>query len=152
MNVSAKVDYAMRALLTLAAWPTPGPVKGEMLAREQDIPLKFLENILIELRRSGIVRSQRGSEGGYWLARPADQISVADVIRAVEGPLAEVRGIRPEVADYHGPAAHLNQVWVAMRASLRLVLEPTSLADIVAGTLPAAAQRLMDDPEVWLSH
>ena len=131
MRVSAKVDYALRALAELAVAP-PGPVKGERLATAQDIPLKFLENILLELRRSEIVASQRGADGGYWLAKPAAEISLADVIRAVEGPIATVRGARPEDVAYTGAAAGLQDVWIELRRSMRGVLEETSLADLVA--------------------
>ncbi len=132
MRVSAKVDYALRALAELAVAP-PGPVKGERLATAQDIPLKFLENILLELRRSEIVASQRGAEGGYWLAKPPAEISLADVIRAVEGPIATVRGARPEDVEYTGAATGLRDVWIELRRSMRGVLEETSLADLVDG-------------------
>ena len=131
MRVSAKVDYALRALLELAAAP-PGPVKGERLAAAQDIPPKFLENILTELRRAEIVATQRGVEGGYRLARPADEITVADVIRALEGPIASVRGVRPEKVEYTGPAQALQSLWIELRAGMRFVLEGTTLADLVA--------------------
>ena len=131
MRVSAKVDYALRALLELAAAP-PGPVKGERLSSAQGIPPKFLENILTELRRAEIVATQRGVEGGYRLARPADEITVADVIRALEGPIASVRGSRPETVDYTGPARGLQGLWIELRASMRGVLEGTTLADLVA--------------------
>ncbi len=131
MRVSAKVDYAIRALAELAAAP-PGPVKGERLAEAQAIPLKFLENILTELRRAELVASQRGVEGGYRLARPAAEISLADVIRAVEGPIATVRGVRPEGVEYAGAAAALGEVWIELRTSMRGVLEETSLAELVA--------------------
>ena len=130
MRVSAKVDYALRALTELAASP-PGYVKAERLATAQQIPLKFLENILLELRRAEIVASQRGAEGGYRLAKPAGEISLAEVIRAVEGPIATVRGARPEDTSYTGPAAGLRDVWIELRASMRGVLEETSLADVV---------------------
>lgn len=132
MRVSAKVDYAIRALAELAVAPL-GPVKGERIANAQGIPLKFLENILLELRRSEIVASQRGAEGGYWLARPAADVSLADVIRAVEGPIATVRGARPEEVAYTGAAAGLREVWIDLRTSMRAVLEETSLADLVEG-------------------
>ena len=131
MRVSAKVDYALRALAELAAAP-PGPVTAERLATAQGIPLKFLENILLELRRAEIVSSQRGAEGGYRLAKPAAGISLAEVIRAVEGPIATVRGARPEDVEYAGAAAALREVWIELRASMRGVLEETSLADLVA--------------------
>ena len=130
MRVSAKVDYALRALAELAAAPT-APVTAEQLATAQEIPLKFLENILLELRRAEIVSSRRGAEGGYRLAKPADEISLADVIRAVEGPIATVRGARPEEAEYTGAAAALRDVWIELRTSMRGVLEETSLADLV---------------------
>lgn len=130
MRVSAKVDYALRALLELAASP-PGPVPAERLSTAQGIPPKFLENILLELRRAEIVASQRGVEGGYRLARPADEISVADVIRALEGPIASVRGVRPEEIEYTGPARGLQPLWIELRASMREVLEGTTLADLV---------------------
>jgi Rrf2 family protein len=130
MRVSAKVDYALRALLELAAAP-PGPVKGERLAKAQDIPPKFLENILAELRHAEMVASQRGVEGGYRLAKPAAEISVADVVRALEGPIASVRGVRPEEVEYAGPARSLQPLWIELRASMRGVLEQTTLADLV---------------------
>lgn len=131
MRVSAKVDYALRALAELAVAP-PGPVKAERLATAQEIPLKFLENILLELRRAEIVGSRRGADGGYHLAKPAAEVSLADVIRAVEGPIATVRGVRPEEVAYTGPAAGLRDVWIELRTSMRGVLEETSLADLVA--------------------
>lgn len=133
MRVSAKVDYALRAMAELAAAP-PGPTKGEQLAAAQEIPPKFLENILLQLRHAGLVASQRGAEGGYWLARPAAEISLADVIRAVEGPIASVRGVRPEQTSYTGAASALTEVWLELRSSMRGVLEGTSLADLVART------------------
>ena len=135
MRVSAKTDYALRAMAELAAAP-PGPVKGERLASSQEIPLKFLENILTELRRAELVASQRGAEGGYRLARPADAISLAEVIRAVDGPLANVRGERPDTVSYSGPAGPLQDVWLAVRTNLRAVLETVTLADLAAGRLP----------------
>ena len=130
MRVSAKVDYALRAMLELAA--AGGLVKGEQLATAQGIPQKFLESILIDLRHAELVSSRRGVEGGYTLARPADGISVADVIRAVEGPIATVRGARPEDVEYVGAAAGLRPVWLDLRSAMRDVLEQTTLADVVA--------------------
>ena len=135
MRVSAKTDYALRAMAELAAAPA-GQVKGERIATAQGIPLKFLENILTELRRAELVATQRGAEGGYRLARPADEISLADVIRAVDGPLANVRGERPDTVTYVGPAKPLHDVWLAVRANLRAVLETVTLADLAAGRLP----------------
>ncbi len=130
MRVSAKVDYAIRALAELAAAPA-GPVKAERLAAAQGIPPAFLENILLELRRAELVAGQRGPEGGYRLAKPASDVSLADVIRAVEGPIATVRGVRPEEVAYTGAAAGLQDVWIELRTSMRGVLEETSLADLV---------------------
>ncbi len=149
MYIPAKVDYAIRVLLTLAAAPAGSAIRGELLAKAQGLPVKFVENTLVELRRQGIVTSQRGSEGGYRLARPADQIAVADIFRVLEGPLAEVRGIRPENTEYDGPAAHLQQVWVAVRAALRLVLESVTLADVLAGELPTPVEELLAMPDAW---
>jgi Rrf2 family protein len=152
VRVTAKVDYALRAAVELAAAEGHGPVKGERIAQSQEIPLKFLENILLELRHHGLVQSQRGAEGGYWLARPAESINVADVIRAVEGPLANVRGARPETLDYDGAAESLKDVWIAVRANLRAVLESVSLADLAAGNLPDGIGEITSDPEAWQSH
>ena len=148
VRVTAKVDYAVRALLELTE-AAEGPVKGERIAHAQEIPLKFLENILIDLRHAGIVRSQRGAEGGYWLARAADQIYLGEVIRAVDGPLASVRGEAPEDLDYDGAAEHLQTVWIAVRASLRAVVDELTLADVVAGRLPDNLRRLIDAPDAW---
>ena len=148
MRLSAKVDYAVRAAAELAAAPE-GPVKGETIAAAQGISLKFLESILSELRRTGIVASRRGTDGGYWLAKPAAEISVADVMRAVEGPLASVRGEAPERVSYNGAAEALPRVWIALRSNLRAVLEHVTLADIVAGKLPSEIERLADDPDSW---
>ena len=151
MRVTAKVDYAVRAALVLArvGLAEGGPVKGERIGQDQDIPVKYLENILSELRQAGLVRSQRGAEGGYWLARPPAEISIADLIRAVEGPLATVRGERAEQLDYDDDTAVLQDMWVAVRASLRSVLEQVTLADLVAGELPPHVQKLVDDPDSW---
>jgi Rrf2 family protein len=148
MYISARVDYATRALLLLAA-SDGQPVRGEVLATTQGIPVKFLENTLVDLRRAGLVASQRGRDGGYRLARPASAITVADVIRALEGPLAEVNGVRPEFTSYEGPAEHLQDVWVAVRAALRAVLEGVTLADVIAGRLPRSVKRLLEQPGAW---
>jgi Rrf2 family protein len=145
VQISAKADYAVRALTELAARRN-GPVKGDRLAEAQQIPPKFLEAILAQLRQAGLVQSRRGAEGGYWLARPPAQIRLADIIRAVDGPLASVRGQRPETVAYNGAAARLTQVWVALRASLRVVLEEVTLADLLTGQLPPEVQALAADP------
>ena len=152
VRVSAKADYALRACIQLAAAEGEGHVKGEQVAQAQDVPLKFLENILGDLRQAGLVRSQRGAEGGYWLARPADEITLAEVIRAVEGPLANVRGVRPDSVVYPGAAEPLRDVWVAVRASLRSVLEAVTLADVAGGELPTVVRDLVADPEAWAPH
>ncbi len=152
MRISAKADYAVRAAVELAADRSEKPVKAERVATAQGIPLNFLENILGELRHAGIVRSHRGAEGGFRLARPAEELTVADVIRAVEGPLASVRGGHPEDVAYAGAAAALPRVWIAVRANLRQVVEHVTVADIAAGALPAAIDRLAEDPEAWVTR
>ena len=151
MRISARADYAVRAAVELAA-AGGGPVKGEALATAQGIPPKFLENILGDLRHARVVRSQRGAEGGYWLARRADQISVADIVRAVEGPLATVRGEPPEDVGYGGAAEPLQQVWIAVRKSLRDVVEHVTVADIASGKLPARIAEMARDREAWITR
>lgn len=151
MHISAKIEYAVRALLVLAA-AEGGPLSGATLAQAQGLPPKFLDGILAELRRSHIIVSQRGSDGGYRLARDASQIALADVIRAIDGPLAAVRGEHPEVTTYAGPAEHLQDVWIAIRATLRSVLETTTLADVVSGKFPQNVRRLVADPDAWVSR
>ena len=148
MRISAKVDYAVRAAIELAAVGGE-PIKGEAIAEAQDIPLKFLENILGELKHTGIVSSRRGAQGGYWLAKDADDVSLADIVRAVEGPLATVRGQGPESLTYRGEAEPLQKVWIALRANIREVMEDTSLADVVAGKLPAEVRELSEPAEAW---
>lgn len=150
MRISAKADYALRACVELAAAEGEGAIKGERIAQAQEVPLKFLENILGDLRHAGVVRSQRGVEGGYWLARPAVEITLADVIRAVEGPLANVRGQAPEQLEYPGSAEKLREVWVALRANVRGVLEQVSLADVAGGELPAHVEELTRDADAWV--
>lgn len=154
MQVSARADYALRASSELARAKVEGtgPLKGEKIAAAQGIPKKFMENILLDLKHHGLVRTQRGASGGYWLAMPADEISLADVIRAVEGPLANVRGEWPEAVEYTGAAERLREVWIAVRANLRAVLETVTLADLVEGSLPPAVSRLTDSPEAWVHH
>jgi len=151
MHVTAKVDYAVRAVVELAA-ASEGPVKGDAIATAQGIPLRFLENILAELRNAGIVRSQRGAEGGYWLARPAAEVTLAEVIRTVEGPIASIRSARPDEVSFPGAAAPLQEVWIALRANIRAVLEKVTLADVVAGELPDEVLALTEQPEVWQAH
>jgi Rrf2 family protein len=149
VRTTARADYAVRAAVELAAAAGDSPVTAERIAQAQGIPLNFLENILLDLRRTGIVESRRGQAGGYLLARPADEISVADVIRAVEGPLANVRGISPDALDYAGSAEKLRDVWVALRASVRNVLEQVTLADVAGGGLPAHVIDLTRDAGAW---
>jgi Rrf2 family protein len=151
MKVTAKADYAVRAVLELGA-AEGALVKADLIAEAQDIPRHFLDNILTDLRRSGIVATQRGADGGSRLARPAKLITLADVMRAIEGPLAAVRDNRPETLSYQGPAEQLPVVWIAVRAALRGVLEKVTVADVVAGKLPRRVVRLGEDPEAWKSH
>jgi Rrf2 family protein len=152
MKISAKAEYAVRAAVELAAASGDKPVKAERLATAQEIPLNFLENILGELRHAGVVRSQRGAEGGFRLARPPEEVTIADVIRAVDGPLASVRGGPPEHVTYAGAAEPLTNVWIAVRASLRGVLERVTLADLAADKLPAHVRKLAEDPEAWVTR
>jgi len=148
MRVSAKVDYALRAAAELAS--TGGePTKRDAIAAAQGIPVPFLEQILLALKHAGIVRTRRGPEGGYWLARDAAEITLADVIRAVEGPLANVQGARPEDVAYTGAATPLRGVWIAVRANLRAVLDEVTLADLAAGRLPPRVVALTQDPAAW---
>ena len=146
MRLSARGDYAVRAAAELAAadgaW-----VKAAAVARAQQIPPRFLENILVALRRAGLVESRRGSEGGFKLARPPAQITVADVIRATEGPIANVRGQRPDAVRYRGTAVPLQDVWIAARANLRAVLEAVTLADVADGVLPPAVTEIAQRPD-----
>ena len=151
MRVSAKADYAIRAAVELAA-RGDGPTKGDVIADAQQIPPHFLENILADLRNAGIVTSRRGADGGYWLARPAGEIALADVIRAVDGPLANVRGVRSEQLEYQGSAEKLLDVWIAVRASLRNVLEQVTLADVASRSLPASVAELAASPDAWEPH
>jgi Rrf2 family protein len=149
VRVSARADYAIRALVELAAAGQGTSVRGDVIAKAQAIPTKYLENLLADLRRARIVVSQRGVNGGYRLARPATTITLADVIRAIDGPLAGVRDEAPEDVAYPGVAASLREVWVALRASMRTVLEAVTLADVAAGRLPATVRRRLKDPGAW---
>ena len=149
MHVTAKADYALRAVVELAGSSQNAPRKVDDVARAQAIPVSFLENILTQLRSSGIVRSQRGPEGGYWLARPPDEVNLAQIIRAVEGPLVGVRGQRPEEVTYTGTAESLQQVWIALRANLRKVLEHVTVADVAAGQLPSEIRALTREEQAW---
>jgi Rrf2 family protein len=152
MRISAKADYAVRATVELAAADGDKPVKAERIATAQGIPLNFLENILGELRHAGIVRSHRGADGGFRLARPATEVTVADVIRAVEGPLASVRGGPPEDAEYAGAATALPRVWIAVRANLRRVVEQVTIADVANSKLPRSVEKLTQDPGAWVTR
>lgn len=149
MHVTAKADYAVRAVIELAGSSQEAPRKVDDVAKAQSIPVSFLENILTQLRSAGVVRSQRGPEGGYWLARPADELNLAQVIRAVEGPLVGVRGQRPEEIEYGGSAKALQQVWIALRTSLREVLENVTVEDVAEGRLPKEVLALTHDEEAW---
>ena len=149
MRISAKADYAVRAALEMAAAPEGEPVKGERLADAQQIPLQFLEHILLELKHAGLVQARRGARGGYWLARPATEISIADVIRAVEGPLANIHESAPEELHYEGAAERLRDIWVAVRHNLRAVLENITLAEVASGRLPWRIDAMLNNPESW---
>jgi Rrf2 family protein len=149
MRVSAKADYAVRAMVELAASEASQqqPAKGEVIAAAQEIPMRFLENILGELRIHGLVQSRRGADGGYWLARDPDGITLAEIIRAVEGPLATVRGEAADEIEYPGASAPLREVWLALRANIRQVLETATVADVVSGSLPEPIGRLAAHPD-----
>jgi Rrf2 family protein len=149
VQISAKTDYAVRALLSLAAHE-PDLVKVDEIVSEQGLPRKFVEAILGELRRAALVRSRRGAEGGYALARPADEITLGAVIRAVDGPLAEIRGLRAHETNYSGSAQHLPEVWVAVRAALRSVLDETTLAQVLTDKLPKHVRKMIESPDAWL--
>jgi len=151
VRISAKVDYAVRAAVQLAAAEGSGPVKGDEIAAAQDIPINFLENILSLLRNAGFVHSRRGADGGYWLALPADQITVAEIVRVIDGPLAAVRGVRPSETDFRPPAEPLRDVWVAVRASLRAILEEVTLADVVRNELPSVVGDWTSRAGAWES-
>jgi Rrf2 family protein len=149
MHVTAKADYAVRAVVELAGSSQGSPRKVDEVAKAQGIPVSFLENILTQLRSAGIVRSQRGPEGGYWLAKPPEEVNLAHVIRAVEGPLVGVRGQRPEEIEYVGSAESLQQVWIALRANLRKVLEHVTVAQVASGKLPKDVLALTREEEAW---
>jgi Rrf2 family protein len=151
MHLTATADYALRAVIEIAE-SHPKQITAEHISKSQDIPLKFIENILATLKRAGVVNARRGVEGGYWLARPASKITLADIIRAVEGPLANVRGTRPEHVKYHGAARPLRDVWIALRVNLRGVLEAVTVEHIVTGKLPSTVSRLTRRREAWHSH
>ena len=153
MRVSAKADYAVRAMIELAAASQEErPVKGDQIADAQAIPLRFLENILAELRHAGLVQSRRGTEGGYWLSKPADDITLAEVIRAVEGPLATVRGEPPDELSFQGDARPRREGWLALRANIREILESVTLADVASGDLPEPVHAIAEHPDVWQSR
>ncbi len=150
VQVTARIDYAVRALLELASSDS-GRVTRDELADAQAIPRRYLESILLQLRREGLVIGQRGATGGYRLGRPADEITMADVSRAVDGPLALVQGQRPENIQYDGTSRHLGDLWIGLRAAVRSVMESVTIADLLAGDLPAEVKALVADPDAWLS-
>lgn len=150
MHVSARCDYALRALIALVAGGRP--MTAEQLASSQDLPVSYLEAILLDLRKAGIVASRRGPDAGYRFLRPPGEITPAEVMRAVEGPLADVRGLRPEATSYKGSAAPLSELWVALRASLRSVLEGVTIEQLAEGKLPSRLAKLVADPDAWVPH
>ena len=152
MRVSAKSDYALRALIEIAHRGDGAPVSAEEIGRLQDIPHGFLQSILADLRRAGVVMSQRGQAGGWRMGRPADHVTVADVIRAVDGPLVSVYGLRPEAVTYNDSAAKLQKVWIAARSSLREVFEGVTIANLAEGVLPKGVDRLTEDEDAWQPH
>jgi len=149
MQITARVDYAVRALLEVSA-SEPGRVSRDELAAAQDIPPRYLEAVLLELRRAGLLVGHRGSTGGYSLGRPANEITVADVARAVDGPLALVQGKRPEHVSYTGSSTNLHELWIGLRAAVRSVMEAVTIADLGSGELPASVRLLVDNPDAWL--
>ena len=150
MYISARADYALRALVTLAA--ENRPMTADELARTADLPVNYLENILVDLRRAGMVASRRGPDAGYRFVRPPGEISAADVLRCLEGPLAEVRGLRPEASSYSEATAPVQELWVAVRASLRTVLQQVTIEDMARSRLPRHVKKLLADPEAWKSR
>ncbi|KIR65811.1 Rrf2 family transcriptional regulator [Micromonospora harpali] len=148
MQISARGDYAVRAALSLAT-AYPSLLSTQAIAAEQDMPRKFLEAVLADLRRAGLVRAQRGAEGGYTLARPPKEITIGAILRAVDGPLAGVRGMRPEETSYDGAAENLPRLWVAVRAAVRQVVDEVSLAEMASGRLPGHVRRLIARPDAW---
>jgi Rrf2 family protein len=151
MRISAKADYAVRAAVEMAA-AGDEPVKGEKLADAQDIPLQFLEHILLELKHARLVRAKRGAHGGYWLDKPPEEITLANVIRAVEGPLANIQDQAPEATKYAGTSKELTDVWIAVRASLRRVLERVTIADLRDGKIPDEVLDLTQDEGAWVTR
>jgi Rrf2 family protein len=152
VRLTAKADYAVRAAVELAAAADERPVKADAIARAQSIPPAFLDHILGALRQAGIAESRRGADGGHRLARPAAEVTLADVLRAIDGPLASVAGVRPDRLELEGTAAPLQRVWIAVRASLRDVLEHVTLADVVADALPPEVMKRAADAEAWASR
>ena len=150
MRVSARSDYALRAVAELAV-AGDRRLKRDVIAHRQQIPLEFLESVLLSLKHAGIVQSQRGAGGGFRLARPATDITLGDVIRAVDGPMSDVRGDRPESVQYPAPAQHLQLIWIAVRASLREILDGTTVDALVRGKMPKRVRMLTDDPAAWTS-
>ena len=149
VHVTARADYAVRAIIEIAAAGGDSPLKADQIAERQGIPLGFLRGILTDLRRSELIVSQRGATGGFRLARPANEITIAQVIRSVEGPLAQVRGHRPNELEYPGRAEPLRDVWIALRANLRAILDQTTIDDVASGTLPTHVSELAADPAAW---
>jgi Rrf2 family protein len=148
VRVSAKADYAVRASVELAAGYDAGPMKGDQIAAAQDIPVRFLENILGDLRHHGLIESRRGADGGYWLSRPPEEITIGEVMRAAEGPLANVRGESPDELEYKGAAQPLRDVWMALRNNVRAILDDVTLADVIADRIPSGVKEMGKKPDL----
>ena len=149
MRVSAKADYAVRAMIELAAGTEESPVAGERVSADQEIPARFLDTILTELRYAGLVRGRPGANGGYWLARPPEDVTLAEIIDEIDGPLASVHGQPPNELAFRGDAKPLQEVWIALRANVREVLGSVTIADLVAGQLPQPIRKIASDPQAW---
>lgn len=152
MNVSARTEYAIRAMVHLATTESTEPRTLDSVAEQGDLPRRFMEAIFADLRRAGLVTSIRGARGGYVLPRPAEQIMVGDIMRAVDGPLWEVRGLRPQDTEYRGATRHLPTLWVAVRASLRAVLDTTTLAELASGAFNDHVTALTTSADAWTNH
>lgn len=152
VNLSARTEYAVRAMVHLATADPAEPVTLDSVAQQEDLPRKFMEAIFADLRRAGLITSLRGSRGGYFLSRGSDAITIGDIMRAVDGPLWEVRGLRPQDTEYRGATHHLPTLWVAVRASLRAVLDSTTLSELASGHFNERVTALTTSADAWMNH